>query len=473
METFDFLVIGGGSAGLSAAVGAAKFGLKVGLVEKGQLGGDCLWTGCVPSKSLIHSAKIAHTLDNAKDYGFYDVGYNTMFKDVIKRVWDVIHSIERNDSPETVKSKGVTPIFGEASFVSKNMIEAGGKRYKAKKFLIAAGSRAFIPPIKGIENIEYLTNENLFHLQALPKSLIVAGGGPIGVEMAQAFLRLGSEVIVVHSGPNLLNREDDDVAQELQKILKSEGLKVITNSRVEEVERDGIRKVVYVTDKTSKKKTKVTASALLVATGRVKNLDLNLEAAGVVYDPKGGIKVDKFMRTSAKHIYAAGDCTDCPYMFTHVADYHAGIAVGHALFKLRRKADYTALPWVTFTDPELARVGLSEKECVDKGIKYKAYRVDFKDVDRAEAEGETRGFMKTLVSPKGKILGAHILGVNGGELLGEMTLAISQGVSITKLASVIHAYPTLSRVVRKVSGQYLSDQLEQKPWIKRVAKWLF
>lgn len=472
MQTYDLIVVGAGSAGLSAAKGAALLGLKVALVEKEHFGGDCLWTGCVPSKSLIHSAKVAHTLDTAKDYGFHSVKYKPKFSDVMKRVWDVIYSIERHDSPDAVKHAHVTPITGKAQFVTPHIIEVDGKRYKGRKFLICTGSRAFVPSIEGIDKLDYLTNETVFKQKTLPKSLIVVGGGPIGVEMAQAFMRLGSQVVVIHSGEHLLDKEDDDIGREITSILKKEGLKVITNSRVVKADRDGIKNIIYAKNKSSGRTTKVTGSTVLIATGRQRNLDLNLEAAGVKYDERGGIEVNNKLRTSARHIYAAGDVTNHPYMFTHVADYHARIAVQNICFKFGKKVDYRALPWVTFTDPEVARVGLGEKQAIEKGVKYKAYTVQFADNDRAEAEGETAGLLKVLVDKKGRLLGAHIIGPHAGELLGEFTLAVYNRENLAKLGQMVHAYPTLSLIMRQVAGLYGRDKLEQFPFIKKLARLL-
>jgi len=469
MQTYDLIVIGAGSAGLSASKGAALLGLKVALIEKEHYGGDCLWTGCVPSKSLIHSAKVARTLDTAQNYGFHAVKYKPKFSDIMKRVWDVIYSIERHDSPEAVKNAKVTPITGKAQFITPTIIEVAGKRYKGKKFIIATGSRAFVPPIEGIKDIDYLTNESVFKQKTLPKSLIIIGGGPIGVEMAQAFMRLGSQVVIIHSGEHLLDKEDDDIGREITRILKKEGLKLITNSRVVKAERDGIKNMIYAKNKSSDRITKVTGSAVLIATGRQRNLDLNLEVAGVKYDEKG-IEVNDKLRTSAKHIYACGDVTNHPYMFTHVADYHARIAVQNICFKLGKKVDYRALPWVTFTDPEVARVGLGEKQAIERNITYKAYTVKFSDNDRAEAEGHTEGMLKVLVDKKGRLLGAHIVGPHAGELLGEFTLAVHNRENLATLGQMVHAYPTLSLIMRQVAGLYGRDKLAQYPFIKRIAK---
>ncbi|MEZ0247212.1 MAG: NAD(P)/FAD-dependent oxidoreductase, partial [Methylophilaceae bacterium] len=443
---YDLCVIGGGSAGLVAAAGAAALGAKVVLVEKHKMGGDCLNYGCVPSKALLHSAKVAQSMRNAGDAAIdAHVPYVSLER-VMQRVRSVIQSIEPNDSPERFRSLGVEVIFGAGRFTGRQSFVVDGRLLGARKYIIATGSRPAIPDIPGLQEVPYLTNETVFDLSEPVPRLIVLGGGPIGVEMAQAFARLDSEVHLVDPKQHILRNEDPDMAQVVEARLLEEGVSLHlgeTPLRVEG-EAGSLRMLTKQADGTEKW---LEGTHLLVATGRRANVEqLGLEAAGVVV-AHGRIVTDKRLRTANRAIYACGDVVG-PYQFTHMAEHHAGIALRGALFHLPAKIEERVIPWCTFTDPELARVGLSETEAREQGIAYQAYSFPFHEVDRAITDGQTAGLAKILIAPNGRLLGAAIVGPNAGELIHEYVLALSRNLKVGDLANVIHIYPTLAQINR-------------------------
>jgi pyruvate/2-oxoglutarate dehydrogenase complex dihydrolipoamide dehydrogenase (E3) component len=463
---YDLCVIGGGSAGLVAAAGAAALGAKVVLVEKHKMGGDCLNYGCVPSKALLHSAKVAQTMRNAGDAAINAHMPDVSLERVMQRVRSVIQSIEPNDSPERFRSLGVEVIFGGGRFTAPRAFEVDGRLLAARKYIIATGSRPAIPDIPGLQEVPYLTNETVFDLSEPVPRLIVLGGGPIGVEMVQAFARLGSEVHLVDPKQHILRNEDPDMAQVVEIRLREEGVALHLGETPLRVEGEAGR-LQMLTKQADGTEKWLEGTHLLVATGRRANVEqLGLEAAGVEV-AHGRIVTDKRLRTANRDIYACGDVVG-PYQFTHMAEHHAGIALRGALFHLPAKIEERVIPWCTFTDPELARVGLSETEASAQGIAYQAYSFPFHEVDRAITDGQTAGLAKILTAPNGRLLGAAIVGPNAGELIHEYVLALSRNLKVGDLANVIHIYPTLAQINRRVANQQLKSKLtpSSKRWMK-------
>lgn len=453
MEKCDLVIIGGGAGGLVVASVAAQLGLKVTLIERqAKLGGDCLHTGCVPSKTLIQAAKVASLMRRANEFGLESVAPRVDLGKVSDHVQSVIDQIQPHDDPERFRAFGCEVLFGHAEFINAYTVRVEDRQIHAKRFLIATGSRPFVPPIAGLEDAGYLTNESLFSLRELPARLLVLGGGPIGLEMAQAFARLGSKVSVVERLPHLLPQEDAEIADILQERLTAEGIDVHTSTSAERVTLQGDSRHIECEGGVT-----LEADQLLVAVGRRPSVEnLGLEAAGVEFDTRG-IRVDNRMRTSQKHIYACGDACG-PFPFTHVAEYQAGIVISNVVFRFPKKVDYRVVPWVTYTDPELARVGLSEQQACEQGIEPTILRFPFKDIDRALAEVEPNGLTKYVVH-RGKILGASILGPHAGELIHEIVLAMKTGASIGAISATIHAYPTLAQIHRRTVNTWYGEKL--------------
>jgi pyruvate/2-oxoglutarate dehydrogenase complex dihydrolipoamide dehydrogenase (E3) component len=465
---YDLCVIGGGSAGLVAAAGAATLGAKVALVEKHKMGGDCLNYGCVPSKALLHSAKVAQTMRKAADAAIEAHAPDVNLEWVMQRVRSVIHTIAPNDSPERFRSLGVEVIFGAGKFVSLQSFEISGRMLTARKFIIATGSRPVIPDIPGLKEVPYLTNETVFDLNEPVPRLIVLGGGPIGVELAQAFARLGSEVHLVNPQPQILRNEDQELAEVVAGRLRHEGVNLHLEATAIRVEGKAGRLRLLVRQADGAELW-LEGTHLLVATGRRANVEsLGLDVAGVELS-NGRVATDKRLRTANRNIYACGDVVG-PYQFTHIAEHHAGIALRGALFHLPAKIEERVIPWCTFTDPELARVGLSETEARARGIAYQAFSFPFREVDRAITDGETAGLAKVITAPNGLLLGAAIVGPNAGELIHEYVVALSRNLKVGDLANVIHIYPTLAQINRRVANEQLKSKLtpNAKRWMKRL-----
>ena len=462
----DLVIIGGGVAGLVTASVAGQLGLKVTLVERAQvLGGDCLNHGCVPSKTLIRSAKVASLMRRAGEYGLTAHEPEVDLKRVMDHVREVIATIAVHDDPERFRGYGCEVLLGEQPrFVDPGTLEVDGRHIRARRFLIATGSSPMVPPVEGLAEAGYVTNETVFDLETLPQRLTVLGGGPIGLEMAQAFARLGSEVTVIEMAERIAVREDGEISEALTEVLRREGITLHTGVKVERVSRDGDACVVQGSGGIT-----VTADRILVAAGRKPNIDgLGLERAGVEYT-RTGITTDRRLRTSNKRIFAAGDVVG-PYAFTHVAEYHAGIVIANAIFRVPKKLDYRVVPWVTYTDPEVARVGLTEAEAREQGLDVDIMRFDFSDVDRAITDVETAGMVK-LVARKGQLLGASLIGPHAGELLHELVLAMQARVPISKISAAIHAYPTLAQVHRRAVNSHYSPKLFAPRTLKLV-KWI-
>ncbi len=467
-QNYDIIIIGGGSGGLAAAAGAAKLGAKVALIEKNKLGGECLWTGCVPSKALIHAATVASTIKKAKTAGIEVPSAKIHFSNIMDYVQNIIKKIQPHDSPERFRSMGVDVIFSNPQFETKHTIIVNDQKLYSKKFIIATGSRPFKLPIKGLEETGYLTNETIFENKKFPKTLLILGGGPIGVEMAQAFARLGSKVIVFERGENILSKEDTTISKKIESILTKEGITILKNTEILKVEKKTGKKII--TYKQNNNTTTINGDEILAAVGRTPNIEgLNLESINVEYD-KRSIKVNKHLQTTVKNIYAIGDVNG-KYLFTHAAAYEAGIALTNALFHLPIKTDYTAMPWTTFTQPEIARVGMTEEEAKQKHSDALVFETGFETNDRAQTDDATQGFIKTITTKKGNILGVHIIGEHAGELIAEFVLAMRKNLKIQDIYKTVHVYPTLSGINAKIAGTFYEKKLT--PTMKKILKFIF
>jgi pyruvate/2-oxoglutarate dehydrogenase complex dihydrolipoamide dehydrogenase (E3) component len=464
----DLIVIGGGTAGLVTSAGAAGIGARVALIEQDRLGGECLWTGCVPSKALIACARAMHATCTAGRFGVHVPTAGVDFRRVMQWVHEAQRRIEPHDSPERFRSLGVDVVRGTARFVGERTLRVDGRVMSANRIVIATGSKPTVPPIDGLSEVPFLTNETIFSLERRPETLLVLGAGPIGLELAQAFARLGTTVRVLEAVPQLLPREDEELAKLLGQQLAAENVEILLGTKVTRVSREEptIRLSAQRADGTP---VTVEGDALLVATGRVSNVALlEAERAGVE-TAKAGIVVDERLRTTADGVWAAGDVTG-GLRFTHVADYQARLVVRNAFFPLASKADYSAVPWVTFTEPELAHVGLTEREARARhGDRVCVWRRPFEDVDRAITDGETQGMVKLITDRKGKILGSHILGHGAGNLIGEVALAMKHGIPAAKLGNTIHAYPTYPEAIKQAAEGYYKSRFRGP--IRTIARW--
>ena len=473
MATYDFDIgiIGGGSAGLTIAAGAAQLGAKTLLIEKEKtLGGDCLHFGCVPSKTLIKTARVYHQMRNAKAYGLPETDVPPVdFSRVVKRIRSVIGAIQTHDSSERFCGLGARVEFGSPVFVDEHAVSLDGIPCTAKTWVIATGSSPVIPPIPGLDKTRCMTNRDIFTLDRLPISMVIIGGGPIGIEMGQAFNRLGTAVTVVEMGDAILPKEDKDMSDLSMGLLQAEGIRFRLNASILRVVHVGAEHEVVI--KTGDATETLCAEALLVAAGREANLKgLGLEGIGVEFDGRG-LKLDERLRTTQKHIYGAGDVTG-GYQFTHAAGYEGGVVVTNAVFHLPRKVDYTYLPWCTYTDPELASIGMNEKAAQDAGIKYSVWTEDFRGNDRSLAEGEATGKIKMLLDEKEKPIGVQILGPRAGDLLAEWVAVFNGKTALSTLASAVHPYPTLGEINKKVAGTFLSTKIFSEP-VKKGLKLFF
>lgn len=451
--TTDICVIGAGSGGLSVAAGAVQMGAEVVLIEKDKMGGDCLNTGCVPSKALLAAGKHAQAFRTSGPFGIKPATPNIDFAAAMAHVREVIQGIEPHDSVERFESLGVNVIKGAARFTSRNEVAVGERRIRAKRFVIATGSRATVPPIPGIDDTDYLTNETLFENSACPDHLIIVGGGPIGIEMAQAHYRLGAKVTVLERMRALPN-DDPDLAAIVVKALLDEGVSIREEVNIASV--SGKTGDVRVTLQDGEE---IRGSHLLMATGRAPGVaDLGLDEAGIQYS-RSGVEVDSRLRTTNKRVFAIGDAKG-GLMFTHLAGYDAGIVIRNILFKLPAKSNYSAIPWVTYTDPELSQVGLTEaqaKEQYDDAIKVVQW--EYAENDRARAERITSGLIKVVAGKRGKILGAGIAGTGAGEIIQPWQIAVAKGYKMADMAGIISPYPTLSEISKRAAGSYFTDRL--------------
>ena len=464
---FNNIVIGGGSAGLISAYISAAVKAKVALIEKHKMGGDCLNTGCVPSKTLIKTAKFIHDMRRHRELGIKSVQFEFDFAEVMDRVQQKIGLIEPHDSMERYSSLGVDCFAGDATILDPHTVEVNGETLQAKNLILALGASPLIPPIEGLDQINYLTSENLWGLRQLPKRLIVLGGGPIGCEMAQAFARFGSEVTQIEMMPRILGREDEDVAAYVTERFSREGINILTTTKAAAVRlQDGQRLLVC---ETPKGKLEVAFDELLIAVGRKPNTgQLDCDRLGIRLRPNGTIAVDSYLRTDCKTIYACGDVTG-PYQFTHTASHQAWYCAVNSLFSpfKKFKVDYRVIPWVTFTDPEIAQVGLNEQAAKEAGIAYEVSRYEMSGQDRAIAESENYGLVKVLTKPgSDKILGATVVSHLGGELIGEFVQAMKHGLGLNAILGTIHAYPTYIEANKAVAGVW--KKANAPAWALRI-----
>jgi len=471
---YNLIAIGAGSAGLVSTYIGATVKAKVALIEKHKMGGDCLNTGCVPSKALIRSAKLLYEASNSKKYGIEKCDTQFNFSDVMERVQNVIGKVEPHDSVERYTGLGVDCIQGEAKIVSPWEVEVNGKRLTTRSIVLATGARPLVPKIPGLETVEYLTSDNIWNLRELPKRLVVLGGGPIGCELIQCFARFGSQVTQVEMAPRLMPREDADAAEEVTRQFKSEGINVAVDHKALRVEKDNDGDVLVCEHQG--KEVRFGFDKILLALGRKANIEgFGLEELGIKINQRGTIDANELMQTNYPNIYVCGDAAG-PFQFTHVASHQAWYAAVNALFApfWSFKADYRVIPWATFTDPEVARVGLSEDEAKQKNIEVEVTRYGIDDLDRAIADGNDHGFVKVLTAPgKDKILGATIVGSHAGDLLAEFVLAMKWGIGLNKLLGTIHIYPTMAEANKYAAGNWKRAHAPQTAlrWAEKFFRW--
>jgi pyruvate/2-oxoglutarate dehydrogenase complex dihydrolipoamide dehydrogenase (E3) component len=464
---YNLVVIGAGTAGLIAAAGSAGLGAKVALIERELMGGDCLNVGCVPSKALIRAARAYAAVRDAGAYGVaVPPGAQVNFPAVMERMRRLRASISPNDSAARYRSLGVDVFLGSGRFTGPDTVAVGGKTLPFRKAVIATGTRAALPAIPGLAEAGYLTNENVFTLTELPRRLAVIGAGPIGCELAQAFARFGSQVTLVANHAQILPKEDQDAARLVESEMVRDGIHLILNGKLLQAENQGPAKTLSL--EANGRKSEIQVDAVLFGVGRTPNVQgLNLEAAGVAYDEKEGVKVNDRLQTTNPHIYAAGDICS-RFKFTHAADAMARIVIQNALFFGRAKASALTIPWCTYTDPEIAHVGLYEREAREQGIAIQTFEQSFRHVDRAILDGETEGFVKVHVrAGTDRIVGGTVVARHAGDLIAELTLAMVGRLGLGTLAKTIHPYPTQAEAIKKVADAYNRTRLTPR------IKWLF
>jgi pyruvate/2-oxoglutarate dehydrogenase complex dihydrolipoamide dehydrogenase (E3) component len=469
--SYNLVVLGAGTAGLVSAAGAAGLGARVALVERHLMGGDCLNVGCVPSKGLIRSSRAIADFGRALDLGIKPgMGIAADFSAIMERVRKLRARLSLHDSVERFKNLGVDVFLGEGRFSDAQTIEVAGRSLRFKKAVIATGTRSARPAIPGLEETGYLTNETVFNLTDLPKRLAVIGAGPIGCELAQAFQRIGSAVTLFHKYPRILNREDKDVAEIMQRVFQEEGIRLILGSQPKQIFTGPDGKIIQF--ETAGEDATLSVDEILVGTGRIPNLEgLDLEKAGVHYERKQGLIVNDFLQTSNPRIYGAGD-VGLNFKFTHAADASARMVIQNALFGGRKKLSALTIPWCTYTDPEIAHVGISEEEAQKKGLKIETWIHPLSETDRAVTDGEETGLVKIYLK-KGtdRIVGATIVARHAGEMINEITLAMTAGLGMKTLSRVIHPYPTQAEAIRRAADAFNRSRLT--PLINKLfTRWL-
>jgi len=466
-QEYDLVAIGGGTAGLVASAGAAYLGARPALIEKEALGGDCLWTGCVPSKALLASARLAHAMRHADELGLQGASPEHAFREVMERMRSARETVAHHDDPERFREMGVSVHFGTARFVGPETVDVEGVgRIRSKRFVVATGAVPFTPPVEGLEEAGYLNHATAFDENELPERIVVLGGGPIGLEFSQVYARLGARVTVVEMADQILPAEDRDVAETLQGFLEDEGIDVRTGFRAASVESDGGEKTVI-----SSEEERLACDEIFVAAGRRPHTDgLELERAGVERD-RAAVRVDDTLRSTASTVWAAGDVTG-GLQFTHVADYMAKTVLRNALFPFSSKVDYSTVPWVTYTDPEVAHVGLGQEDAEARG--GSTYRYELSDLDRAIVDGQGKGFVKITADGKGRVLGGTIVAHGAGELLQPVVLAMKHGLTLSDLSDTIWPYPTMAEGVKRTADAYQRTRLEGTGGriLKKVVSWL-
>ena len=467
-ERYNAVVIGAGTAGLVTAAATAGLGGRVALIERRHMGGDCLNFGCVPSKALIASARLADRIRHADRWGLDAAEPAFAFEKVIARMRARRAQIAPNDSQERFEKLGVEVLRGEAAFVSPQEVVIAGRTLRAANFVIATGTRPAIPKIAGLEGVPFFTNETIFdQLDQRPASMLVLGGGPIGCELAQAFARLGVKITLVHSGPRLLPHEDADASAVVERVLAADGVEILLSGKAERVRQEGGE--IVLTLRRGESTSEHRAAALLIATGRAPNTEaLNLPAAGVRAN-EHGVEVNARLQTSQPHIFAAGDIAG-PYRFTHMADYQARIVARNILVPfgfMQTKADYSTVPWCTYLDPEIARVGLNEDDAKKRGVDCDVFKLPLAELDRAIVEDETAGFVKVLTARgQDRILGVTLVAAHAGDLIHEFVLAMRCGIGLGKISGTIHAYPTFAELARKTGDAFQKTRLT--PFAKKL-----
>uniref|UniRef100_A0A7C4QIE5 Mercuric reductase n=1 Tax=Schlesneria paludicola TaxID=360056 RepID=A0A7C4QIE5_9PLAN len=470
-ERYHLVVLGGGTAGLVTAAGAAGLGAKVALIERELLGGDCLNVGCVPSKALLSAARAAATIRRGAEFGIpVPNGIEVCFAEVMHRLRRLRADLAPHDSAERFRKLGVDVFFGEARFLDRESVLVGDTRLRFRKAVIATGARAAHPDLPGLREAGFFTNESVFALTELPARWAVIGGGPIGCELSQALARLGAAVTMLEQSPRLLAREEPPAADCVRQALERDGVTIWHQARLLRVETNGAAKRLHVVR--DGRECSLEVDALLVAAGRVPNVEgLNLEAAGVDYDVEHGVRVNDRLQTSNRHIFAAGDVCS-PHKFTHAADFQARIVIQNALFHGRANARRLLIPRCTYTSPEVAQVGLTQAEAAERRVPVDVYRLDLADIDRAVLAGDSQGFVQVLTRRNSdRIVGATLVAEHAGEMLGELTLAMRSGIGLKALGATIHPYPTVAEAIRKLGDQYQRRRLT--PWVRSLLGWWF
>ena len=468
-KMYNAVVVGAGSAGLVSAAGIAGLGGDVAIVERNLMGGDCLNVGCVPSKALIRSAKSIAEAKNSSEYGINVNGYiEADFPKVMERLRRLRAGISPNDSTKRFTELGIDVFIGDAKFCGTDCIEVNGQKLNFHRAVVAAGARAYIPPIPGIENSNYLTNETIFNLTQLPERFLVLGGGPVGSEMAQTFARLGSRVTIIEKSDRILSKDDADASKLLMGVFKREGIDIRTDSSIVKIENRGDHSLAFV--KNQDNIDEIPFDKILIGAGRQPNVEnLGLEAAKVNYDVRKGVIIDDLFRTSNPKIYAAGDIAS-PYKFTHAADAMARAVITNAFFFGKSKHSKLIIPWATYTGPEIAGAGINLAQAKSKNINAEEIKIDLKHVDRAILDSEDEGFLKVVHDKKGRILGATLVAAHAGDMIGELVMAMQYGISLGKIASVIHPYPTQGEIIKKAGDAYRKKLLSPK--VARILRWM-
>ena len=472
-RNFDLVVVGGGAGGLLAAFIAKYLGVKTCIIEKRRLGGDCTWSGCIPSKALLKSASVAHLISRSRQFGMTVLGESTMKTDkVMARVRSVVHQAAKNESIELLEKEGIDVILGNPRFLNEKEIEVGGEVIQFKKCVISTGSRPLIPKIEGLEKIAYLSNENLFGLKELPGSMIILGGGPVGVETAQALNRLGAKVCLVEMRQRILFREEEEVSKILEQKIREEGVQVLTGRKALSFSQK-LGLVYCRLENLEGKRETISAERVLVAVGRRPNTeDLSLEESGVSFTSQG-IAVNSYLQTTDRNIFACGDVVG-PYLFAHMAGYQAQICVRNAVLRRAfwRKVTYNNVAWALFTEPELVHLGLTEGEARKKYKRIRVYRTTFSECDRALTDGVGEGLVKVIIDGRGQIRGAHIIGAGAAEVMQSLLIAASLNIPLAKLSEAMFVYPTLSELIKTTATKVVLEKLSSgwMKWGLRLAK---